>query len=211
MKTDDLIAALAADGAERRPPVSRGLSIALAAGGLVSLVVFMAALGPRLDLAWAFSTWRFDLKLAIVAVALVLALIDCIQIARPEVRSFASRATWLVPILLLAAVAVEIALVPAAEWGRKLVGTNSLFCLVTIPALSLAPLVAGLIAMRSGAPSSPAAAGAAVGRLAAAIAASLYAFHCFDDSPLFVATWYTLATVIVMAAGAAIGSRALKW
>ena len=30
---------------------------------------------------------------------------------------------------------------------------------------------------------------------AAAAGASLYAFHCFDDSPLFVVTWYTLAAI----------------
>ena len=37
--------------------------------------------------------------------------------------------------------------------------------------------------------------------------ATLYASHCTDDSPLFVATWYTIATALVAAVGALAGSR----
>ena len=40
---------------------------------------------------------------------------------------------------------------------------------------------------------------------------SLYAFHCFDDSPLFVATWYLLAAIPVVVIGAVAGSRLLRW
>ncbi|MGE3917527.1 MAG: NrsF family protein, partial [Hyphomicrobiaceae bacterium] len=89
--------------------------------------------------------------------------------------------------------------------------TNALVCLSVMPALSLPPLALALIAMRSAAPSSPAAAGAAVGRLAAAVAASLYALHCFDDSPLFVAVWYPLATLPVILLGSFAGQRLLRW
>ena len=52
---------------------------------------------------------------------------------------------------------------------------------------------------------------AAAGLLAAAAAAALYAFHCFDDSPLFVVTWYGLAALPVIALGAAAGHRLLRW
>ncbi|MBX9710348.1 MAG: NrsF family protein, partial [Xanthobacteraceae bacterium] len=45
----------------------------------------------------------------------------------------------------------------------------------------------------------------------AGLAATLYASHCPDDSPLFVATWYTIASVIVAAVGALAGSRVLKF
>ena len=63
----------------------------------------------------------------------------------------------------------------------------------------------------AGAPASPALAGGAAGFLAATAAAALYAFHCFDDSPLFVVTWYTLAAVLVVAVGAVAGHRMLRW
>jgi hypothetical protein len=47
--------------------------------------------------------------------------------------------------------------------------------------------------------------------LSAGLAATLYASHCTDDSPLFVATWYTIATALVTAIGALAGSRVLRY
>jgi hypothetical protein len=68
-----------------------------------------------------------------------------------------------------------------------------------------------LFAMREGAPQNPGVAGALAGAVAAGIAATLYASNCPDDSPLFVASWYPLATLIVVAVGAAAGVRLLRW
>ena len=96
-------------------------------------------------------------------------------------------------------------------WRTRLVGSNSLICLTAVPMLSLAPLAVLLVMLRSAAPASPALAGAAAGLLAAASGAALYAFHCFDDSPLFVVTWYTLAALLVVAVGALAGRRLLRW
>ena len=90
-------------------------------------------------------------------------------------------------------------------------GSNALVCLIAIPTLAIAPLAVVLAILRSGAPASPALAGGAAGLLAAAAAAALYAFHCFDDSPLFVVTWYALAALPVVAVGAAAGHRLLRW
>jgi len=82
-------------------------------------------------------------------------------------------------------------------------------------ALSIAvtlPLLAGaLIGLRHGAPARPAVAGAIAGLLSAGLAATLYASHCTDDSPLFVAAWYTIATALVTAIGALAGARLLKF
>ena len=99
----------------------------------------------------------------------------------------------------------------SSDLGTRLVGSNALVCLTAIPLLALAPLATVLAALRSAAPASPTLAGAAAGLLAATAAASLYAFHCFDDSPLFVATWYTLAAIPVVALGAFAGRRLLRW
>jgi hypothetical protein len=54
-------------------------------------------------------------------------------------------------------------------------------------------------------------AGAAAGFAAGAIAAAIYAWHCPDDSPLFLATWYTIGIAIVTGAGALLGRRWLRW
>ena len=39
----------------------------------------------------------------------------------------------------------------------------------------------------------------------------LYAAHCTDDSPLFVATWYTLAIAILTAAAGARWRAFARW
>ena len=54
-------------------------------------------------------------------------------------------------------------------------------------------------------------AGALAGAAAAGIAATLYASNCPDDSPLFVASWYPLASLITVAVGAVAGDRFLRW
>ena len=47
--------------------------------------------------------------------------------------------------------------------------------------------------------------------LALLLAAAIYAWHCPDDSPLFVATWYTIAISMVTAVGFLLGRRLLRW
>lgn len=211
MRTDELIASLAADNGAVRAPMSRIVFVALAVGGLVSLAVFFSAMGPRADLVAAFSSWRFDLKLAIVCGSLTIAFWQSLRLASPDTPHGVLRASLPIPAALIGAVVLELWLTPSSSWVARLMGTNALVCLTTIPLLSLPPLVAGLVALRVGAPASPIIAGASVGLLAATLAAVLYAFHCFDDSPLFVATWYTLAALPSIVAGAIIGHRMLRW
>jgi hypothetical protein len=93
----------------------------------------------------------------------------------------------------------------------RLVGHNSKVCMTAVPLMSLPLLAASLIGLRHGAPTRPALAGAMAGLLASGLAATLYASHCTDDSPLFVATWYTLGTALVTAIGALAGSRVLRF
>jgi hypothetical protein len=211
MKTDELVAALVADRAVPGRSFARGLPLALMAGAAVSLALFLVEFGVRPDFTAALATWRFDLKLVLVLLALVSAFGLCRALCRPVPPRHAG--WWLLPLLGLAAAAVatELATVPMEAWRSRLVGSNSLICLPAIPMLAVAPLVAVLAALRSTAPASPLLAGAAAGLLAAALGATLYAFHCFDDSPLFVMTWYVLAALPVVALGALAGRRLLNW
>ena len=114
-------------------------------------------------------------------------------------------------LLLGGAIVVELLVVPSDLWGIRLVGINAVHCLTLIPVLSIAPLMALIYAMRAGAPENPTVAGALAGAAAAGIAATIYATNCTDDSPLFVASWYPLATLIVVVAGALAGTRLLRW
>ena len=211
MKTEQLVASLVADRAGSTRPLGRSVGWAVLAGALVSLVIFAVEFGPRVDLAAAFATWRFDFKLLLVLAALMAASAACLAMARPVVIA---RWRWTVlPILFLAValLGVELVAVPAGTWQARLIGSNALDCLMAIPLFALAPLAALLLALRRAAPASPTRAGAAAGGLAAAVAATIYAFHCFDDSPLFVLTWYPLAAIPVIVAGAVAGHRLLRW
>ena len=93
----------------------------------------------------------------------------------------------------------------------RMVGKNAWNCLTSIPLMSLPLLAAALLGLRHGAPTRPALAGAIAGLLSAGLAATLYASHCTDDSPLFVATWYTIAAALVTAVGALAGPRVLRF
>jgi hypothetical protein len=211
MKTEQLVAALIADRTTGTRSLTRRLSLALLAGGAISLGLFLATLGPRKDLAPALETWRFDLKLLLVALALVRAFFLCRALSRPVPVRHPGRYLLPLVVLVLAAIAIECTVVTMDAWRTRLVGSNSLICLTAVPVFSLAPLAVLLAMLRSAAPASPVLAGAAAGLLAAASGATLYAFHCFDDSPLFVVTWYTLAALLVVAIGALAGHRLLRW
>jgi hypothetical protein len=212
MKTDRLIDALVADRAAfPRRPLGVSLATTLGLGLLASLVVFLATLGIRPDIRPALETWRFNLKVATMLLALLLSFGVCLAVSRPLVDGHPARRLLILLAVTVAAVAIELSSQPSAAWPARLVGSNALVCLMAIPAFALAPLAAILVALRAGAPASPTLAGAAAGLLAAASGASLYAFHCFDDSPLFVATWYSLAAIPVIALGALLGRRLLRW
>jgi hypothetical protein len=212
MRTDDLIRSLIADRGTPVPSVERQLGIALAAGFAVSAMLFWAMLAPRPDFAAAAMTLRFDLKIVETLLLAVTAGLLGLRLARPAAQTRGQAIALLAaPALLLAAIAAELALLPRDQWMRVLVGSNSLLCLSSIPLLSVPLLGAALYGLRQGAPTRPALTGAVAGLLAGGLAATLYAVHCFDDSPLFVATWYGLAIGLVTLAGAALGPRVLRW
>ena len=212
MKTSELIEALAADPAPRGLGPRQSFLAALALGAAVSAAIFLAAIGPRGDFAQAAHTLRFDLKFVDALALLAPSALLCLHLLRPDARLGALAALFAAPVLLLGgAVMVEMSVVARDQWGALMLGDNSMHCLTVIPLLAIAPLMAMIYAMRAGAPQSPTLAGALAGAAAAGIAATLYASNCPDDSPLFVASWYPLATLIVVAAGALAGDRLLRW
>jgi hypothetical protein len=212
MKTDDLIEALVQDAPRPQLSPARRVLGAAVLGALAAGVLFAFSLGVRPDLASALETWRFLLKPALSLVCVVCTWWACLQLSRPEVRP-RDVAGWLLvaPALLGVAVLYELLAISPAHWSERLVGNYAGTCLLAIPLLSIVPLTALLIALRAGAPHVPASAGAVAGLLAGALSATLYATHCPDDSPLFVAVWYTLAVSLVALAGALTGRWVLRW
>ena len=212
MQTDQLIRTLATDSAYHARPVGFVLALTLFAAALVSMAMFFAGLGVRPDIMIAMHNPFFDLKFVVTLALAISAITVSLHLSRPE----ASLRGWgwllLIPVgILAAAIASEMMLPQRLPMMTRLVGSNSRICMTAIPVMSLPILAAALIGLRHGAPARPAIAGAVAGLLSAGLAATLYAAHCTDDSPLFVATWYTIATALVTAIGALAGSKVLRF
>jgi len=209
MNTDKLIETLAADREAEMPPNTL-LVLALVAGFLGAGVLFFSMLGPRGNFMASLASWRFVMKFVVSLTLAASAAFLAARAMRPEAR----RADLLLaaaPLLLIGMVTAEAVSVPAGIWWPRLVGHNATACMTFIPLFSLAPLVAMLLALKRTAPASPGWAGALAGLAAAGIGAAFYAAHCPDDSPFFVAVWYTLAVTIVTGIGAVAGRRLLAW
>ena len=212
MRTDDLVRTLVADHATREAPLGRALAIALVPGLALATALFVLMLGPRDDFATVASDPRFVFKFVVTLTLAASAAALVLRLACPGVETrFSKLALAAGPALLALGVLVELALVPSSAWTTKLIGRNAIVCLTYIPLLSAPLLVAALIALRHGAPMRPGFAGAVAGLLAGGLGATLYASHCIDDSPLFVATWYTLAIAGVTLIGSLAGARWLRW
>ncbi len=211
MKTDDLIALMTRDA-----PVKRRYTgtvwMCLAAGAVISALLLLATVGIRKDIGNQISTPAVAFKILETLALVLIAGGILFPVGRPDGQP-ASRIKLLVlpALALFAAIVGECLSVPTGDLSARWIGAHPLFCLFFIPVLSLAPLVALFIALRQGAPADPGRAGAAAGLAASAIAAALYAWHCTDDSPLFVASWYGAAILVVTGVGFAAGRRLLRW
>ena len=186
--------------------------LALLAAAPFSLLMFFTELGVRPDLIVAMRNPFFDLKFAVTLALAIAAIAVSLHLSRPEasLRGFG----WLLlaPVGILAAgIGGEMMMPQRLPMMTRLLGQYSWICMKAIPALSLPILAGALIGLRHGAPSRPAVAGAIAGLLSAGLAATLYASHCTDDSPLFVAAWYTMATALVTAIGALAGAKLLSY
>jgi hypothetical protein len=211
MKTEELIRALAADGSRPVTPIGRTLLRALGVGALLSITLFLLVLHPRSDIGRALLTLPFDFKLAVVACLAVASAVFLSYAALPAASAGQRWLLYLAPVSLAAGVLVELATTPAGSWSERLIGHNAVHCLSLIPLLSMPSLACLFFALRRAAPLRPPLAGAAAGLVSGGVGATLYALTCPDDSPLFVATWYTIAIGVVATASALGGSRWLRW
>jgi hypothetical protein len=212
METERLIRGLASDARLASPPLRSIFAAAVGIAAVVAALVFFGTLGPRPDIALAASTPRFLFKFVLTLALAAAAVSSAAAASRPGAplgRVLPGLAV--APLLALAALAAEFVSVPSADWAARWIGTNAALCLTFIPLIGIGPLAVLLFAMRQGAPTRPGLAGALAGLAAGGIAATFYAAHCTDDSPFFVATWYTLAVAVLTAAGWVAGGRALRW
>lgn len=212
MKTDELIKTLGADAKTTAMPLGRMWFAVLAFAVVVAAAMFFMTIGMRPDFMQAAQTIRFLFKFVFTLTLAITAFLVLRMLAMPGApASRYGRLLLAAPLLMAIAIVLELLVMPASDWGKRLIGNNMMVCLAFIPLIGLIPLAAILIALKQAAPTRPALSGAVAGVLAGALAATFYAAHCSDDSPLFVATWYSLGIAILGAAGALTGRFFLRW
>ena len=191
---------------------NRIILLAIGMGTLISASAFLVAVGFRADIAGAIHSWRFLSKFVLTGTLAVSTTGMLSNLGRPN--GAPERWGWgaaVASAMLVCAIAVELMPQPEAKWLVRLVGHNTRICLTVIPLLSVGPLLCFFAALHTGAPRAPGFAGAIAGVAASGIGATFYAANCTDDSPLFVATWYPLAILVVSTIGCFGGKLLLRW
>ena len=213
MNTDELIQSLAANVKPvSHHAVGQRIALGMTCGAVVTLLLIVAQLGVRPDLATAvlgfplWMKWTYTVSLGTVAV------IATANLARPETKGL--RWLWLLPAPILVLMGVGIAELAHAPEGAAVaiwLGRSWKVCPWFVLLLSL-PIFVGLLwAYRRFAPTRLRAAGATAGLSAGAWAATLYCLHCPEVSAMFVLTWYSLGIGLATLVGALLGPRVLRW
>ncbi|PVH28969.1 NrsF family protein [Pararhodobacter oceanensis] len=210
MRTEDLIAVLAADTAPQTTPGQRMLR-ALPPAAVLTLLALVMVWQVRPDLAQIMAS-PAALKTIVPSLFGLVTLWLGLGVMRPESRA---RVQWLVLGAMLAISAAVLGAVLATVGLSGLIAAldtpSLLICFLSIPLLSALPLAAIFWAMASGAPAHPRHAGIAAGALAGAIGSAAYSLHCPEDSLLFCLPAYGANMVIVAVIGGLLAPRILRW
>jgi hypothetical protein len=212
MDTKELIKALAADTRLPRTSLRSAWWRAAGLATALAVIVFYATVRLRPDIVAAVGTPRVLFKFVVVLTLAGTAFYALRILSRPE-GNWRSVLPLLVvaPTLLTAGVGLELVSVPRETWSERAIGASNIYCTILIMMIGIGPLSLFLLTLRHGAPTSPRICGAVAGLLAGGIAATLYALHCTDDSPLFVATWYSIAVAGLAVLGSIAAPRLARW
>ena len=213
MKTDDLIAALAMDLPIRRTGhLARLLAASSTLGLLAAVVGVVLTLQLRADLNDAMGGAVFWAKAGYTIVISLAAFWLLDRAGRPG-------ASVRVPIILLGLIAlsaacaagVELLTTPENQRAVVLMGRSARVCPLNIAGLGVLAAPALVFSAHRFAPERPGLAGAALGLLAGALAATAYGLHCPERTAAFVAVWYSLGMIVPAVVGAAVGRLVWRW
>lgn len=211
MKTDSFIRLLAEDLPSQPDHPGMALARWLLATGGVAGAAFIVLAGARADL---LGTGLLPslMKVSMGVLLGWIAFRGARFLSRPEASINEPLGTLVMMAAFLAVLfASDLVLRGVDGWIVRVLGKSILTCLTVIPAMALLPLAASLYAFRGGATTSPVAAGGLLGLASAGMAIIAYGLFCTEDSPAFVATWYSLAAILVAVLGAALGRSLLRW
>ena len=213
MKTDDLVALLAAGHTATYPGAVRARALAmLGAGMLAAAALMLAWLGVNPDLGGMPARPMFWVREVFCAVLAGGGVWVVARTGRPGARLGARPLAIVLPIaaMWLAGVAV-LATAPALDRAALVRGVSWTVCSANIAVLSIPVFVAVIGWQRQMAPTALRRAGAAAGFAAGAIGALVYTLHCPEIEAPFLGLWYVLGMLIPAIAGALLGPRLLRW
>jgi hypothetical protein len=212
MRTDDLIAQLSV----RAEPVQSGAVTRLLLGATVlgftgSVLVLLALIGPRHDLAAAMLHPGMWTKLAYTFAIAGFGLWLVERAGRPGAEMTRPVLALALPFAAIALLAALQMSAPGADTERLVMGQSSRVCAALVALTALPALAAAFWALRKLAPTRLTLAGAGAGLFAGAVGAFVYCFHCNEEAAPFIAVWYTLGIAAVAGLGALLGPRLLRW
>lgn len=211
MKTEHFIQLLAEDLPSRPGHPGTALMRWMLPTAIVTGSAFLLFAGARADLL-DHGLLPTLIKMILGALLAWAAILGARTLIRPEVsieepmRRLATIAVFLAVLL-----GTDLMFRGADGWFLRMFGSSVVACLTIIPSLALLPLVVSLCALRGGATTAPALSGGLAGLASAGLAIIAYGVFCTEDNPVFVATWYSLAAVLVAALGAILGRSLLRW
>lgn len=210
MKTDQIITLLVQD--QRYKPMRIRILSTFAIGLIISELYFTLFLGMRSDFNQAIFDPHVLFKFFFTASIFILALPLAYQASHPAASISLRRLSVLIPpFFLCLGLAYHLSTSPASGWLAGMIGHYPLACLINIPLLAAGPFMALILYLRNGAPSQPMLSGAMAGISSGGLGAFIYAFHCPDDSVLFIGLWYGIALAGLTLLGAFIGQHWLRW
>jgi hypothetical protein len=213
MKTEELIAALAADARPTAPGGWRGrLALAVVIGAAAAVAVVLVWLGMRPDMHFAMRKAAFWIKAGYTLCLAACGFAMTVRMGRPGATP--GPALAIAPVLfaaLAALAATELLLAPAGARPGDWLGDSWRVCPFLILAISAPIYLAVVWALRGMAPTRLRLAGASAGLLAGGLGATVYGLHCQEMSAAFVVTWYSLGVVACVVIGALLGPRLLRW
>jgi hypothetical protein len=213
MKTDDLVEILARGltAPEQASPYDR-ITTAIAWGVAGAALGMALILGVRKDLVEAMALSMFWVKIFFPASLAVIAFYALRRMAIPGRLDVRLVLLLGLPVMLVGALGLaSYASAAAGERNGLLFGDTWHHCLIFVPVLSVPLFMVLFRALKELAPTRPMLTGAVAGLLAGAVSAAIYALHCPELAPPFIAVWYSLGMAIPTLTGSLAGHYLLRW
>jgi len=211
--TDDLIDRLAAD----LKPVNASkvlwlLAIATVLGLSGSALTMIYSLHPRQHLFEVFSEPSFATKVIYTGVLGLLGAWATLRLAKPGGSGLTPLNLAAVALAAIGATAlISFLNTPPESRQAAVLGSSALVCPFYIAGISLPMFAALTLFMRQMAPTDLSRAGFAVGLMAGAFGALVYAFHCPEPGLPFIAIWYSLGIIAMTIIGTITARVLLRW